>query len=450
MNKKIFSGFRQVYGFTFKQATNNAKFKNTTIGLTLLFLLIGMAISLIMAFVQKKESAKISDIEQVYVIDESGLEVLYFDSFFEEQGTAFPKVTFVESEETVETLATKLGKQAPYDVILKITKQDTGYLLTTVLPYGSLVSEGDGEDLLDALQLCMEQSKLLSSGIPTEKLVLAMSGISTTQLDAGEEERSLGEELVTMLLPVLPIFLLYVMTLLYGMSIGNIVSVEKTSKLMEMLLTLTKPYSLIAGKIAAMTVVAIVQMLLWIAGLVGGFFLGHILAEQVIYPDYNNVLIEVFVLLKNQEGSTAFSLGSMVLGIIALCLGFLFYCVLAGLVASFATKTEELAQVMSYYQLAVIAGFLGSYVLPMQEIDWVNSILYLIPVTSAFMLPGDILVGKVLIWQGALYVLLLFIFTLVLVVVTGKIYKNQLFYKGKSLLERIQEKSNKRATGKNE
>ncbi len=448
MNKKIFSGFRQVYGFTFKQATNNAKFKNTTIGLTLLFLLIGMAISLIMAFVQKKESTKISDIEQVYVIDESGLEVLYFDSFFEEQGTAFPKVTFVESEETVETLATKLGKQAPYDVILKITKQDTGYLLTTVLPYGSLVSEGDGEDLLDALQLCMEQSKLLSSGIPTEKLVLAMSGISTTQLDAGEEERSLGEELVTMLLPVLPIFLLYVMTLLYGMSIGNIVSVEKTSKLMEMLLTLTKPYGLIAGKIAAMTVVAIVQMLLWIAGLVGGFFLGHILAEQVIYPDYNNVLIEVFVLLKNQEGSTAFSLGSMVLGIIALCLGFLFYCVLAGLVASFATKTEELAQVMSYYQLAVIAGFLGSYVLPMQEIDWVNGILYLIPVTSAFMLPGDILVGKVLIWQGALYVLLLFIFTLVLVVVTGKIYKNQLFYKGKSLLERIQEKSNKRAIGK--
>lgn len=448
MNKNLFSGFGKVYSFTLKQATNNTKFKNTTMGLMILFLLVGMAISIIMAFVQKKEATEISDIEKVYVIDESGLEVLYLDSFLEEQKKAFPKVSFVISDETVENLSLKLGEQAPYDVILKITKEDNGYLLSTIIPYGSKVREGDGEDLLDALLSSMEQSKLLSSGIPAKKLVLAMSGVSTTHLDAGEQERSLGEELVTVFLPMITVFLLYMMTLFYGMSIGNIVSVEKTSKLMEMLLTLTKPYGLIFGKISAMTVVAIGQMLLWIVGLVGGFFLGDFLAEELIYSEYQNVLIEVFVLLQNQDGSTAFSVGSVILGVIALCLGFLFYCVLAGLIASFATKAEELAQVMSYYQLAVAAGFVGGYVLPLQELDWLNNVLYLIPLTSAYMLSGDILVGKVVVWQGGLFILLLFVVTLALVVLTGRVYKNQLFYKGKSLLQRMQEKTNKKVLSK--
>lgn len=442
MNKGMFSGWRDVFSFTFRQATGK-KFRQLSIGLAVLMLVIGLAIPTIMAYVQQKEDGKQSPIEQVYVVDESGLEILYLEGFVQQYGEDFPKVTFAETERSVEQLAVEKGEQEPYAVILEISRTQEGYLLTAILPYGSELTQSEAEDLCEAFADTMEQSKLLSSGIPVEQLVLAMSGVSTTQLDAGEEERSIGEELVSMLLPMILMFLIYFMTLMYGMSVGNIVSVEKSSKLMEMMLTLTRPYGLIFGKVLAMTVTAIGQILLWILSLTGGFFLGHFLAEELIYADYHNVILEVFVLLQGQGGSTAFTPGAMVLAVLTICLAFLFYCMLAGLVASFADKAEELGQVMSYYQLAMIAGFFGAYLLPLQEKEWLNTILRIVPITSAYLLPGDILVGNISVPEGLLYMLILMAFTAALVVCTGKVYRNQLFYRGKSLKERLQRRQKK-------
>jgi hypothetical protein len=440
MNKGMFSGWRDVFLFTLRQATGK-KFRSVTIGLALVMLAAGVAVSTIMAFVQKKEDGKLSPIGQVYVADNSELDVLYLEGFGERYGETFPDISFVEAQQPVEELAVTLGEQEPESVILEIGRSAEGYLLTVVLPYGSEIDKEDAEDLCEAFASVMEQSKLLSSGIPMEKLVLAMSGVQSSQLDAGEEERSIGEQMVAMLAPMLIIFFMYFMTLMYGMSVGNAVSVEKCSKLMEMMLTLTRPYGLIFGKVLAITVTAISQILLWIGCLVGGFFLGHGIAGAVIYPDYHNVLLEIFILLKGQVGSTAFTPGAMTLAVFTLCLAFLFYCMLAGLIASFASKAEELGQVMSFYQLAMIAGFFGSYMLPLQEKDWINTILRIVPLTSAYMLPGDILVGNVTMPEGLLFVAVLMVFTAALVVLTGRIYRNQLFYRGKSLKERLHRKA---------
>lgn len=440
MNKGMFSGWRDVFLFTLRQATGK-KFRSVTIGLALVMLAAGVAVSTIMAFVQKKEDGKLSPIGQVYVVDNSELEVLYLEGFGERYGESFPDISFVEAQQPVEELAVTLGEQEPESVILEIGRSAEGYLLTVVLPYGSEIDKEDAEDLCEAFASVMEQSKLLSSGIPMEKLVLAMSGVQSSQLDAGEEERSIGEQMVAMLAPMLIIFFMYFMTLMYGMSVGNAVSVEKCSKLMEMMLTLTRPYGLIFGKVLAITVTAIGQILLWIGCLVGGFFLGHGIAGAVIYPDYHNVLLEIFILLKGQVGSTAFTPGAIALAVFTLCLAFLFYCMLAGLIASFASKAEELGQVMSFYQLSMIAGFFGSYMLPLQEKDWLNTILRIVPLTSAYMLPGDILVGNVTMPEGLLFVAVLMVFTAALVVLTGRIYRNQLFYRGKSLKERLQRKA---------
>ena len=440
MNKGMFSGWRDVFLFTLRQATGK-KFRSVTIGLALVMLAAGVAVSTIMAFVQKKEDGKLSPIGQVYVADNSELDVLYLEGFGERYVETCPDISFVETQQPVEELAVTLGEQEPESVILEIGRSAEGYLLTVVLPYGSEIDKEDAEELCEAFASVMEQSKLLSSGIPMEKLVLAMSGVQSSQLDAGEEERSIGEQMVAMLAPMLIIFFMYFMTLMYGMSVGNAVSVEKCSKLMEMMLTLTRPYGLIFGKVLAITVTAISQILLWIGCLVGGFFLGHGIAGAVIHPDYHNVLLEIFILLKGQVGSTAFTPGAMTLAVFTLCLAFLFYCMLAGLIASFASKAEELGQVMSFYQLAMIAGFFGSYMLPLQEKDWINTILRIVPLTSAYMLPGDILVGNVTMPEGLLFVAVLMVFTAALVVLTGRIYRNQLFYRGKSLKERLHRKA---------
>lgn len=452
MNKGLFSGWRDVFSFTFKQGIHAKNFKLTTIGLAILLLIGGMAISVIMAFVQKKDATEVSFIETVHVIDESGLDTLYLEGFLESYKEDYPSLSFVMENGSMEEVNTAilqemLGEEVhdsnikgQNDVILHICEEAEGYLMTLYIPEFSQIDEDEGEEFLSDITVVMEQSKLISSGIAMEKLVLAMSSISSTMLDAGEAEKSVGEELVAMLLPMVCMFFIYMMNLVYGQSIGNIVSVEKTSKLMEMMLTLTRPYGLILGKIFAMTSIAILQMMVWVGSLVGGFLLGNVVARETIYPEYNNALLEIFKLLGNQEGSTAFTIGAFAVAFLTVCLSFLFYCVLAGMIASFATKAENLAQVMSYYQLIMLAGFFGSYMLPLQEKEWINTILRIVPITSAYILPGDLVVGNVTVWQGILYMSILLVTTLVLVMVAGKVYKNQLFYKGSSLKDRFKRK----------
>lgn len=447
MNKGMFSGWRQVFSFTLKQGTEGKRFKTVTIGMALLLLIAGMSISVIMASVQKSDAEDVSPIKVVQVIDESDLHILeqpvIIEAFTETYKEKYPTISFSSATGTVQDVWKGLKNEAgsETDLILHITKNDDGYAMNLYLPDMASISEGDGEDFLSDLSMVMDQSKLMASGIAMEKLVYVLSGVNWTLMDAGEQEKTVGEELVGLLLPMLLMFFIYIMNLVYGQSIGNVVSSEKISKLMEMILTMTKPYGLIFGKIFAMASIAIMQMLLWIACFVGGFVAGDILAKEMIYPEYNNVILEVFNLISGQDGSTAFTIGAFVLSIVTVCIGFLFYCVIAGTVASFATKAEDLASVMAIYQVIMIAGFFGAYMLPpMQESEFINTILRIVPFTSAYLLPGDLVVGNVSVGMGCLYMGILLLTTLVLLIVAGKVYKNQLFYRGQSFLDRFKKK----------
>lgn len=440
MKKMMFKGWKHVFDFSWKQAVSAKGYKIATIIVAVICLVAGLAVPMVMAYFQKEDAEKISPIETVRIVDESGLAILYTDSLIEVYGERYVNTKFAAIEADWQSTQSNLGEEYPNDLVVSVTKQEGGYLLTAMIPYGSVLTEDDGEDFLDDFMICMEQSKLLSSGIAAEKLVYAMSSVSSELVVAGEEEKSMGEELTAMLAPMVIIFVLYFILLIYGQSITNVVSIEKTSKLMEMMLTMARPEALIFGKVAATFCSALLQIALWIVCLVGGFFGGDVLAKELIYPEFSNIVLEVFKLMQNQDGSTAFSVGAIVFGLLALPVGFLFYCAIAAMVASFVSKAEEVASCTAYYQLAVIAGFFGSYMLPLKENEMINTVLRIVPITSAFMLPGDILVGNVKVWLGALYLLLLFVFTLILVYVAGRVYKAQVFNKGKSIFDRLKKR----------
>lgn len=443
MKKGLFTGWQDIFAFTFRQGTQD-KFRKTTLLVAIVLLAAGMAINIFIAMGQKKNDNKVSKIEKVYVVDDSGLATLDFSTFVFQEKDAFPKVKFDRKQASVEEAIKKVQEGSGRDVVLHMTHEKQSYRMELLIPSDSEIEEKEGEDLLNALGNSVEISKILSTGIPMDKLQIVMSGVEVACIDAGEQQKEIGEELVRMMLPMIIIMFLYFFVILYGMSMGNIVSVEKTSKLMEMLLTLTRPYSIILGKVLAMTTVALGQAFIWIASFVGGFFLGDYVAKQEIYDGYKNVVLEVFDLISKQEGSTGFGVAAIILFVITICISFLFYSLLAATFGSLASKPEELGQAMGYFQILVVLGFLGSYMVPMQEVAWMTTAVRLIPFTAAFLLPGDILVGNITVLQGALCVALLLVFTVLLVLLTGKVYKTQLFHRGESVLEMIKKKTGRR------
>lgn len=430
MKKGLFTGWRDVFAFTFKQDTKG-KYKKTTVIFAVIMFIIGAAIPVIMAFAQKDDTVQDSPVATVHVVNESSLSALMTEQFETMNPVGFPDVKFVVETEKAVQVAEKLA-DCPKDLILVVSDTAEGFLLKAVIPENSELSEGDAGNFLSAFVYVAEVSKLVASGIQMDKLVVATSGSVIQNVEAGKDAKSEGEQLVATFLPMVVILFLYLILMIYGITMGNAVSAEKTSKLMEMILTMTRPNALVLGKILAMVVAAVVQVFVWFGSVVAGFFVGDYVAREFIFDGFNNSILMVFKLLKESDAGSAFSAPAIILFAVNLVISILFFSLLAATFGSFASKTEEVGQYMSYYQLLSIAGFLGSYILPLNAGKGLNMVLNIVPITSAYKLPADILVGNVTLLEGGLYLLLLAAFTVGLVFLVGKVYKNQLFFRGES------------------
>lgn len=428
MNTNIFAGWTKVFSFTLRQ-TAKGKFRRTTVIMGICALAVGMAISVVMAFAQKDSQTEVSPIEKVYVINNSGLSKLDYEPIVE-NCEKYPNVSFEAVSEAIEELldSKKMGTK---DVAINIFNTDKGYEADLVIPEETEITKHQGQELLDDFETIMENGKIADAGIEEDKLKIVLGTVYINRILAGEQEKSVGEEVLESILPMIVSILLYFVVLIYGMNMGNAVSVEKTSKLMEMMLTFTRPYALILGKITALVLAAILQIFALIVGFVVGFFAGDIVATNCIYSEYENVVIDVLRIIKLSSPTGALSVASITLFCASMIISILFFCLLAATAGSFASKTEDVATYMSYFQLAAIVAYLVSIFLPMKKLAVADTLLRIVPLTSAFCLPSDILLGKVTPLWGSLYLLLLVAFTVVLVLISGKVYIGQLFYRGK-------------------
>ena len=346
MKNKLFSGCKDVFGFTLKQALNK-KYVTITVVLGLILFLAAFGVNFVLAMGQSKDD-NVSPIEKVYVIDESGLPDINWNESYELDKEKFPKVSFENTDSDIEELGVELKDNDNCSVIAKLTKEKDHYLINVYIPYGSEVSKNDGDNFAKAMVDIFHDCLIDESGVDTDTLSFVTSDMSVEFSTVGEDAKSSTQRILTTVFPIVFMLLLYFMVIIYGQSMGQIVSVEKSSKLMETLLVTTRPYGLVFGKILATAFTAILQITVWIGGTVIGFVVGDVFSRSVVYAEYENKILDVFGEFVAGDGMKAFSAGAIILSAVAVCLAFLFWCMLAGAIASFASKAEELSTVMGY------------------------------------------------------------------------------------------------------
>ncbi len=427
-----------VFWFTVKQNTKGKGFVFATF-LFPVILCLGCILACVIMAMNKGSEENKSVIKTVYVTNHTELSYLDFSEFGKFAGEEYGNIQFVTGEKK----DIKAGKKERYALNAELTENDKEYAVRVNLPEWSEISYGEAVEFNGYLTGYVENLRTIDlvrrskgENVKETDIMTALMPVHVEHNIAGEENAEgagLGAELMKMLLPMLIIFMLYMMVLLYGQSVGKLIISEKVSKLMETMLITVKPYQLIAGKILAIVSIAVLQILLWIAGLSLGLFLGHFAAKQ-ISPDYTNLIFEAAALVKELGSGMAFSAPAILLSVLAMIFGFIFYCVLAGLFAAPAAKAEELASSYGIFQMLAVIAFLAAYMLPLQGIDSsaVQVLLYVLPFTSSFMLSGDILTGNIGLAAGSGYLALLILLTAGLAVYAGRLYKNQVFYQGAS------------------
>ncbi|MDT8911205.1 ABC transporter permease [Amycolatopsis sp. PS_44_ISF1] len=195
--------------------------------------------------------------------------------------------------------------------------------------------------------------------------------------------------------------LLYLSITTYGLLVAQGVVEEKSSRVVELLLSTVRPWPLLLGKVIGLGLVGLVQ-------------LGVIAVVGPAVATAAGVL--------SLPGVAA---GAVAWGLVWYLLGFLVYAGLYGAAGSLVSRPEDTQSVVGPVNIALVIGFIGGISLLIRSPDGTATrIVSLIPLLSPVLMPARIATGAAPPWEIATS-LVLTLATIVLVAWLGaRIHRN--------------------------
>ncbi|WP_158795273.1 ABC transporter permease [Pedobacter sp. L105] len=181
-----------------------------------------------------------------------------------EKLTSGNNTSYVYVNETLETLKPSIRKSG-FDYILYLPEfsldKPAGIQLLGAKQAGLTLNNRVEEDIENIIRT----QKLKESGIAQEKLDKLKSSVSIDNKKIDEngkdEDSSAG---ATMIIGTASGILMFMFILIYGIQVMRGVIEEKTSRIIEVMISSVKPFQLMMGKIIGIALVGLTQFILWI------------------------------------------------------------------------------------------------------------------------------------------------------------------------------------------
>lgn len=376
--------------------------------------------------IKESESAKP---EVVHVLDQSG-------KFAFENSKKF---TYVIENTSIEAAKETYNKTEDFALLhipaFDIANPEGFVIYTKENP--SIEKVGDLEGVLqDRIRdLKLEQYNIDKATLAGLKTKVNLKQVNITETG---EEKSSNSGILYGLGFVLGI-LIYMFVLVYGIQIMQGVIDEKTSKIVEVIVSSVKPFQLMMGKIIGIASVGLLQFTIWI--LIITFVSSSVLAyfglkmpqqqmtEQVMNQMDAEQKAEIQSMQNSKVNDLMANLGQIPFAKIAFVFiffflgGYLLYGALFAAVGSAVDSIQESQQFQFPITLPLLVGYMGLFLVILRDPHGSMSFwLSIIPLTSPVAMVGRIAFG-VPTWELILSMVLLvggFIFT---TWVAGRIYR---------------------------
>jgi ABC-2 type transport system permease protein len=257
---------------------------------------------------------------------------------------------------------------------------------------------------------------------------LQQSGVDADALMGGGELRvevlsasGSGMEDPDFLVAYIGAFMLYIAILMYAVAVMRATLEEKTSRIVEVIVSSMKPWHLMLGKILGVGAVSLTQLSIWLlaGALLAGAGIPTMLAAR---PE----LVEL-----GQIRDVLPGLGMTVLFVGFFLFGFFMYAGLYACVGAMCNTDQEAQQAQAPLVVFIIAPVL--LVIPVIEnplTAWSVG-LSLFPLFSPILMWARVAGGGVPAWQPALSFVLMGLSVLAIAWVAGRIYKTGILMTGK-------------------
>lgn len=445
-------GWKKVFGFTFTQQVHSKSFIVGTVVVCIIVMLLVGGVNIIPKLAGAGElltgniSSETIDLSAVYLIDDSGTLTADDTAVLEQSG-----VKLSETDKSAAELIDALSQADAGKALVTVTADQSdgevlGYAVKTY--YSPDTDSGSVDTLSGLVSGLVTYRNMMNAGVSPENYAATQRYVTASKIQAGADEWNVFETMINYVVPMVISLVLFILIFAYGQMVAQSIATEKTSRVMELLLTSVRPLAIVIGKVLAMGLVSLLQFML--IGAVGGISFA-VTAPFGIGGD----LIKIMQNTELQVGENAAiaeavngSFGSLspltfILIFVIFVLGFLLFALIAALVGASVSRMEDLAQAMQPYSLLGVLGFYLAYfpsIMTMDSLDTgaasdnaMQTFACFFPVSSPFALPSALLLGNLSLPEVLSAVLILAASVVLVAVIVARVYELIILHSGSRL-----------------
>ena len=421
-----------IIGREYRERVMKKSFLFTTILMPLFMILIGAAPTLIMEFAD-------SETRKITVVDESGIVAPRLESNKE--------VEFVLSEKNIaETLIATADDEDNFGVLhigKAIVENPNDARLYTSASSSLMLEDG----IADQIEKVIESERLKAYNIENIDEILekvkASVHLATFRTDK-EKESAASSAMASSLAGIVLGFLLYFILAIYGGMVMQSVIEEKSSRILEVMVSTVKPFEMLMGKILGIALVAATQILVWGVLLVvfsavimpammpenliesvqqvqAGADASMLAMQQDVAPEMLTALASVL-----DTGHIAMIAAMVLLFTVG---GFLLYASLYAAIGASVDQAQDAQQLTTMVTLPIIVAFVVTMMVMKDPNSPIVFWCSLIPFTSPIVMVARIPSG-IPAWEIAASLVVLYATFVVCVWGAAKIYKIGIFMHG--------------------
>ena len=416
-----------VFKFTLSQQLKNKTFMIVTLIISFLLIIV-LSATITIAEILTGDDIK-SDIDYVYVSDESKLMGVDYNIIHKSEDELYTHIVFVDTDSDIKSASQQAKEKSESAVAMEVKDSKSGFSIKIVLPEDTKIKKKTAKKLAEYISDNLKYVYYQKAELSDEQTDEISIDSDTDIIIAGEDKKSEAETAVKIVVPLAMGLILYVMLAFYGQNISQTIVLEKNSKMIENLLIIVKPYDIIFGKLLALCLTAIAQFSLWILSAAAGIGAGIVISGS-INEGGQSLGSKISDVLSTFIEAGAFSPAAIVFSFISIIVGFVLFVSLSGLFSSFAGKTEEATASNGVYMMFVVIGWMLPYFNGLSGNNRIMSILRLVPFSSPFTVPADVLIGNMTIGNAALSIAIMIVSSIIIVAIAAKIYHALVLYSG--------------------
>ena len=266
-----------------------------------------------------------------------------------------------------------------------------------------------------SLSSVVRQYRLESAGYDVAEISGLVRGIDLVTVRVSEEGSHEEEAASGIVLAYMLFFLLYIVLLMYGQQVMNGVLEEKSSRIVEVIISTTRPFDLMMGKLAGIGLVALSQLTIWMAAMVAVTLPGVVAAVAWLPKD----------------DMPSFSAGLLIHFFLHFLMGFFLFSTFYASVGAAFNNLQEAQQFAGVLAVFLVAPMLLFWMVLNDPDSTLSVVTSLIPVFTPLLMLLRIAVKEPPFWQILLGYVLTTGFTVLMIALCARIYRVGILMYGK-------------------